>query len=215
MSGPGKGDGPPGKGDSSDARPAEGRSRPRVGSSSRGSSPPRGADPLGRSALFWMSVPSSGGSGLSSSPARSRSQRSVGKEALFSGRLSRSSRAGEKGEHAPRETAPDGETPRMSTPWSSWPTYPLAALKGTAGALCSWLSSSEVALQCSSCDEETPVSPLSFVSLQVPLFLWLPKFSSFDHRLTLRHFMVCPACGRRTWVVARWRPPRPAREMRE
>ncbi len=202
----------PAKGDGSDHRAAEGRYRPRVRSSSRGSSPPRGADPLGRSALFWMSVPSSGRSELSSSPTRSRSQRSAGKEALFSGRPSRGSRAGEKAERVPGEVAPDGEMPGQSTPW---PTYPLAALKGTAGTLCSWLFSSEVVLQCSSCDEETPVSPLSFVSLQVPLFLWLPKYSSIDHRLTLRHFMVCPTCGRRTWMMARWRPPRPAREIWE
>jgi hypothetical protein len=52
-------------------------------------------------------------------------------------------------------------------------------------------------LECSSCHGRTRVSYVDFAFRQLPFTVWTPW---------RRHsrLMRCPACGRRTWLSARW-----------
>ncbi|MFP5223997.1 MAG: hypothetical protein ACLGH3_00320 [Actinomycetota bacterium] len=54
-----------------------------------------------------------------------------------------------------------------------------------------------LALECSVCGRETPTSLRELPRLLFPFTITLPK--------RFHTFMMCPACGRRTWVRAHWR----------
>lgn len=56
-----------------------------------------------------------------------------------------------------------------------------------------------LAVDCSACRRETPVSPVALIRAALPLSLHLPLLRRY-HSL-----MRCPACGRRTWVRVVWR----------
>lgn len=52
-------------------------------------------------------------------------------------------------------------------------------------------------LECSSCHGRTRVTYLDFALRHLPVWLWTP----WRH---YSRFMVCPACGHRTWLAASW-----------
>jgi hypothetical protein len=54
-----------------------------------------------------------------------------------------------------------------------------------------------VVLDCARCKGRTRVSYPEFARRHLPAWLWLPWR---EHS----RFMVCPACGNRAWVAARW-----------
>ena len=54
-----------------------------------------------------------------------------------------------------------------------------------------------VVLDCSHCKGRTRVGYAEFARRHLPAWLWLPWR---EHS----RLMVCPACGNRTWVAARW-----------
>jgi hypothetical protein len=54
-----------------------------------------------------------------------------------------------------------------------------------------------VVLDCSRCRGRTRVSYPDFARRHLPAWLWFPWR---EHS----RLMVCPACGNRTWVAARW-----------
>ena len=54
-----------------------------------------------------------------------------------------------------------------------------------------------VVLDCSRCKGRTRVGYPEFVRRHFPAWLWFPWR---EHS----RLMVCPACGNRTWVAARW-----------
>lgn len=54
-----------------------------------------------------------------------------------------------------------------------------------------------VVLDCSHCKGRTRVSYPEFAKRHLPVWLWFPWR---EHS----RLMVCPACGNRTWVAARW-----------
>jgi hypothetical protein len=54
-----------------------------------------------------------------------------------------------------------------------------------------------LALECSTCKRETPVRFRELPKLLFPITITLPR----RHHTLMR----CPACGRRTWMRARWR----------
>lgn len=56
-----------------------------------------------------------------------------------------------------------------------------------------------IELSCSSCGERSEVALVDYLVLHLPLWLWRPGRG-------YTRFMNCPACGRRTWVSASWRP---------
>ncbi|MGZ6978708.1 MAG: hypothetical protein ACXVJW_11400 [Acidimicrobiia bacterium] len=52
-------------------------------------------------------------------------------------------------------------------------------------------------VDCSKCHGRTRLSYMEFAQRHLPYWLWTPwrRFS---------HYMVCPACGQRAWISARW-----------
>ncbi len=52
-------------------------------------------------------------------------------------------------------------------------------------------------LECSSCHGKTRLNYIQFVQRHLPFWLWTP-WRNYSR------YMVCPACGQRTWVKAHW-----------
>lgn len=56
-----------------------------------------------------------------------------------------------------------------------------------------------VTVECSSCEERSVVGVHRFVALHLPVWLWKPGKG-------YSRLMTCPACKKRSWVSASWRP---------
>jgi hypothetical protein len=56
-----------------------------------------------------------------------------------------------------------------------------------------------VVVDCSSCKARSEVGVGQFVALHLPFWLWRPG-RGYARRMT------CPACARRAWLSASWRP---------
>jgi hypothetical protein len=56
-----------------------------------------------------------------------------------------------------------------------------------------------VVVDCSSCGVRSEVSVTQFLTLHLPFWLWRPGRG-------YARLMTCPACRKRTWLSATWRP---------
>jgi len=72
------------------------------------------------------------------------------------------------------------------------------ALRGALGGALDG-AISPVVVECSSCGATSEVSMASFLALHFPFWLWRPGRG-------YARFMTCPACRRRCWLSASWRP---------
>ncbi len=180
------------------ASPARSTEQPGVSRSGR----VRGdaVDPMGRAALFWMPVEDDR---VAPSPGSVRTSRPVGKEALFSA---------SSGKDPSSREGLGQEAVLLSRYAFRASRFAFGALKYSAKSLCSFLGSLDARIECSSCGAETVVSPGSFFALQLPVCLWVPRLWT-NRRKPPSHFMVCPACRRRSWTTVSWRLPRLEQEQ--
>lgn len=132
-----------------------------------------GPDPLGKRALYWMSVDTLAGehgvddrglAGASTSGDRRWAtggrSRPAGKHALYS------------------DATPAGEAVRATSSPTADEPVPRRGILTVA---------------CSTCGAVSRVGLLQFMVLQVPVGAWFPR-RQFDR------WMTCPACRRRTWT---------------
>ena len=87
----------------------------------------------------------------------------------------------------PASTPPDAPPPRMTPPRDGKMMLFASAVR-RPGTL---------VLECSTCHGKTRLNYVEFVQRHLPFWLWTPwrEYS---------RYMVCPACGQRTWVKAHW-----------
>lgn len=130
----------------------------------------KGPDPLGKRAIFWMPVDSH--VRVDDRDATNAIRGMDGGRVTTGSHRARPS--GKRALYSSPTPAGDDQSVTMVTPGSP----------PTRGRL---------SVECSSCGSVSRVGIVDFVTLQLPVSVWLP-WRTFDR------WMTCPACRRRTWT---------------
>lgn len=143
-------------------------------------------DPLGRRSLYWAT-----GGMLNDQPKRrGRDPIPLGKHALYSDAREDGRRTGARAKGVQKSgddaSGTQPERVRGAPPWAR------LGVRAT-GAL------GPVVVDCSSCGARSEVGVGQFVALHLPIWLWRPGRG-------YARLMTCPACRRRSWLSASWRP---------
>jgi hypothetical protein len=134
-------------------------------------------DPLGRRSLFWATGTTAG------SVAKTEKDRPLGKLAFYSDAQPNGANA--SGPAGSRVGAAAGSAKK--------------AVRSAVSGIEALSLLAPVTIECSACEERSVVGVHQFVALHLPVWLWRPGKG-------YTRLMSCPACKKRAWVSASWRP---------
>jgi hypothetical protein len=142
-------------------------------------------DPLGRRSLFWAT-----GTQPADTSSRGRKNPALGKLAFYSDATTASRRSERRPATDDVGNAigqiPGDKSGKRGLPW-------------VAAGLDSSAVLGSVTVVCSSCEETSDVGVGRFLALHLPFWVWRPGRG-------YARLMTCPACSKRTWLSASWRP---------